>query len=313
MQLPRRLGSRVVPAFLDLQSPKLGGAKDAAGLLKGLAEGVQDEARRHRGLSLPALERRALLNDPYPALGRWLDQVERTLGERALLLCLDEFETLEDAIQDGRLDTRILATLRNVVQHRRRVAVLLSGSHQLDELPSHWASALISTTTLPLSFLDEPDARELIEQPVSDFPPIYSAPAVDSIVHLTHCQPYLVQLLCSLLVQRMNTARRMPPESYVEPEDVQAALPLALERGQNYFIDLWSNQTGGDPAQRVLEVLVHAPDERLSRVEMRGFDDVGLRRAINTLLRREIIQRTDDGYRVTVPLVAEYVRQQALV
>lgn len=315
LQLPRRLGSQMIPSFLDLQSGKLGGANDAAGLLGGLADGIVKEAHRHRQVTLPAIERQTLSADPYPALERWLDQIERVLGERTLLLCLDEFETLEIAIREGRLDTRILSTLRNIVQHRRQVAVLLSGSHQLGELPPHWASALISTQTLPVSFLEEPDARDLIERPVQDFPAIYSPPATDHIIWLTHCQPYLVQLTCALLVERMNAARRMPPESYVSVDDVEAVVPLALERGQGYFLDLWHNQVGSDLARRVLAALAHARGEYLNRAAMRQLEDdeIALGEAINTLLRREIIQRFDDGYRILVPLVAAYVRRQTLV
>jgi hypothetical protein len=315
MQLPRRLGSQIVPAFIDLQSEKLGSAKDVVGVLGGLTDEIGEEVRRHRRLQLPQIDRAALANDPYPAFGRWLDQVERVLGEQTLLLCLDEFEALEDAIGDGRLDTRILSTIRNIVQHRRRIAVLLSGSHQVDELPPHWASALITTTTLKISFLDEPDARALIERPVADFPAIYTPDAVDRILQVTHCQPYLVQLLCALLVERMNTARRMPPASFVAVDDVQATIPLVLERGGNYFIDLWRSQTGSSLARRVLEELAHAPDLQLRRAAVRQIerDESAVREAINILLRREMIERIDDGYRMTVPLVAEYVRRETLV
>jgi hypothetical protein len=316
LHLPRRLGSRMVPAFIDLQSEKLGGAKDVAGLLGGLADEVVEEARRHRGVSLPALNRKTFSDDPYPAFGTWLDGVERALDERTLLLCLDEFEELERGIQDGRLDARFPSMLRNVVQHRGQVAVLLSGSHQIEELSPRWASALITTTTLPISFLDGRDARELIEQPVADFPAIYTPAAVDRIVEATHCQPFLIQLTCALLIERMNTARRVPPESFVEPADVDTVIPLVLERGQNYFIDLWHNQAGSDVARRVLEALACAHGTQMDRAELRKAerDERALRDALATLLRREIVERADgDAYRITVPIVAEYARRQVLV
>jgi hypothetical protein len=313
--LPRRLGSRVVPAFLDLQSEKLGGAKDVAGLLRGLADGVVEEAYRHRSVRLPSIDPQALAEDPYPALGRWLDRVEEALGARTLLLCLDEFETLEEAIEAGRIDTRILSTLRSIVQHRRQVAVLLSGSHQLDELPPHWASSLITTVVLPISFLESADAYELIERPVDAFPEIYTPAAVERVIELTHCQPYLIQLVCALLVERMNDMGRMPPDSYVEPEDVDAVIPLALERGQGYFVDLWRRQTENATARHVLEELARAPGNRMARREIRAIegDERGLRQAIATLRRREIIERIDDVYRIVVPLVAEYIHRQVLI
>lgn len=47
---------------------------------------------------------------------------------------------------------------------------------------------------------------------------------------------------------------------------------------------------------------------RLSKGELRQVErgEEALREALATLLRREIIEADGDGYRVTVPLVAEY-------
>lgn len=92
LQLAQRLGSQMIPTFIDLQSAKIGGANDAAGLLAGLADEVIEETWRHRKARLPGIDRKALIDDPYPAWGRWLEQIEQALGNRTLLLCLDEFE-----------------------------------------------------------------------------------------------------------------------------------------------------------------------------------------------------------------------------
>ena len=315
LHLPQRLGTRIVPAFLDLQSGKLGGAQNATGLLGGLADEVVDQAQRYREIRLLPIDRKALIKDPYPAFHDWLDQVEGMLGECILLLCLDEFETLEAAIYDGRLDMRILHTLRHIVQHRQRIAVLLSGSHEMAELPAHWASALITTTTLSVSFLAEEDARNLIEEPVTGFPRIYAPAAVEHILHVTHCQPYLVQLICALLVERMNASRRVPPDSYVEVDDVTAVIPVALDRGQNYFLDLWRTQTDSKAARSVLEAMAGTPAQRTDSAKLAAVvsDPDALREAVNALLQREIIHRTDDGYCITVPLVAEYVHQHQTI
>ena len=311
LQLQRRLGSKVVPAFLDLQSPALGGAADAAGLLHGVAGAVGDEARR-RGVVLPDLTRNMLGADPYPAFGRWLDGVEKALAERRLLLCLDEYEALEAGLAAGRFDERLLMALRHIVQHRRRVDVLLSGSRPLDELPPRWASSLVNTLALPISFLEEKDARELIVSPIKGFPDIYRAATVERVLWWSHCQPYLVQLLCALLVERMNKARRMPPDSWVELDDVAAVVPLALQRGVGYFSDLWRGQAGGETAQWVLEALAEVEDLTLDWAALRKVepDARALNTALRGLLRREIVAKDGEHYRILVPLVGEYVRAQ---
>ncbi|MGZ8216683.1 AAA family ATPase, partial [Methylomagnum sp.] len=316
LQLERRLGARVVPAFLDLQSATLGGAADSAGLLHGLAAAVNDEARR-RGVVLPDLTRRELGTDPYPAFGRWLDATEHALADRRLLLCLDEYESLEQGIAAGRFDERLLMALRHTVQHRRRVDVLLSGSRPIDELPPRWASALINTLSLPISFLEPDDARELIVRPVADFPAhLYRDEAVKRILHLSHAQPYLVQLLCATLVERMNKTGRMPPASQVDLADVTAIIPTALERGGNYFSNLWHGQAGSETARLILETLAHPATSALYADALRKLepDNRALNTALRTLLRREIVEKGEDGrYRIVVPLVAEYVRGQRVI
>ncbi len=276
-----------------------------------MADAVADEARR-RGVVLPDLTRRMLDADPYPSFGRWLDAVENALGNRRLLLCLDEYEALEQGLAAGRFDERLLMALRNIVQHRRRVDVLLSGSRQIDELPPRWASALINTLALTISFLEEPDARELIVSPVQSFPSIYRDETVERILLLTHRQPYLIQLLCALLVERMNKAGRMPPDSWVEVDDVAAVIPLALERGVGYFSDLWHGQAGGETAQRLLEALAEAEDLTLDIAALRLVepDSRALNAALRILQRREILEKDGERYRILVPLVGEYVRTQ---
>lgn len=311
--LPQRLGSQVVPTLLDLQG--FGNAETINGIIEGMTQRINDDALRHADLKFPSIDSKKLERDPYAAFQGWLDQVERVLGARTLLLALDEFEELEQAIADGRIDDRILKTIRNIVQHRRQIAVLMSGSHQLDELPPHWSSTLVNTETLPISFLSEDDTRNLIEQPVADFPAIYTPEAVDTIVRITHCQPYLVQLVCALLVERMNSMRRIPPTSYVTPDDVETVISLALERGSAYFDNLWRAQTKTVLAQRVLAKLAAAPNTALDGAALRQIerDEMALAEALRVLQRREIIIRDNGCYRIVVPLVAHYVRRETSV
>jgi hypothetical protein len=110
----------------------------------------------------------------------------------------------------------------------------------------------------------------------------------------------------------MNKERREPPASYVNLADIEAVIPQALERGEAYFNDLWRSQTGGALARRVLEKLAFAEGELATSAEIRQMteNEEALRDTIRTLLRREIIEQTKDGYHITTPLIAYYVRSQ---
>lgn len=95
--------------------------------------------------------------------------------------------------------------IRHIQQHRSSWILLLSGSHQLSELPAYWSDYLINTHALQMTYLKEEEARKLIVEPVEDFgKSIYDESAVQDIIYLAHCQPYLVQLMCYELIELLN-------------------------------------------------------------------------------------------------------------
>ncbi len=222
-----------------------------------------------------------------------MDKVENAVGDRTLLLCLDEFERLNEVVQAT--GSRVpLNFLRHVMQHRPRWTLLFSGSHLLDELPPYWSDYLINTRSLRVSYLSEEDARALIRQPVEDFPEIYDDEAVEAIIHLTRGQPYLIQLACYELVERLNREGRR----WVEREDVEAVVPVLFERGQMYFWEFWNLSL--TPEQReVLRALVQGGEVR---EEMKAVAD--------RLVVKEVLDRADDTYRFQVPLIRRWVEQK---
>jgi AAA+ ATPase superfamily predicted ATPase len=127
-------------------------------------------------------------------------RIKRTATSKRFLLCLDEFERLSKVVKVTGSRTP-LNFRRHVLQHRAAWTLLFCGSHEPKELPDYWSDSLINTRTLRVSYLDEESARELIVQPVEDFTNIYEPTAIDTIIHLTRCQPYLVQLTCYEVVE----------------------------------------------------------------------------------------------------------------
>jgi len=193
-QMPVRLGPAVIPVEVDLQSAAT--AEDASGLLFALAHQIKHNALTHRRIQLPALTRDDLRADPYIVFGDWLNRVEATVGARWILLCLDEYERLAEMMEAGRVDQRIFNFLRHLIQHHPRVTVLLSGSHTLDDVGAHGRAPqlsdyLINVRVLKIGNLKEDEARELIVAPIEDFPLEYEPAAVERILAVTGCQPFL--------------------------------------------------------------------------------------------------------------------------
>ena len=230
----------------------------AATTLQGLAEylAIQtiEAARRSRNIHLPRPAAGSFARDPFLALQQWLSQAEWAVPGKRFLWCLDEFEHLSEVVEVTG-SRAPLNFLRHVLQNRSRWLLLFSGSHKLDDLEPYWSDYLIDTRALHLTYLEEPEARGLIQQPVEAFPEIYEPEAVDAIAQLTRCQPYLVQQVCYVLVEELNRQERRR----VAVEDVRFAIPKAIQQGGMYFREQYRSSTESEQAQLLYLVRASIP------------------------------------------------------
>ncbi|WZI66952.1 MAG: AAA family ATPase [Gloeotrichia echinulata CP02] len=304
--LPRLLPNNIIPLFVDLQGAA-SSAANHAGFLYNIARGMVKSAKE-QGLILPPLTREVLATDPFTCFDEWLDQVELLLENNTALLALDEFEVLESAITKGRFDEQdVLGILRHLIQHRPRFKLLLAGSHTLEEY-QRWASYLINVQVVHISYLTRDEARQLIEHPVTDFALRYQPEAVERVLQLTRCHPFLVQLLCAELVALKNeqepSKRRLATVA-----DVEAAIPQALSSGSFFFADIQNNQVDATG----LAILRHIADLGEGaivddKVLSQQFPHPNISR--NLLLQRELIEKVGDGYSFQIELIRQWVESK---
>ncbi|MBD2598628.1 AAA family ATPase [Nostoc spongiaeforme FACHB-130] len=294
--LPDKVVPNIVPLLVDLQ-----GAASAT-TLKGFAENLSQQiintARRlPRKIFLPNPDAYKLAEDPFPALQTWLAEIERSNSGKRFLLCLDEYERLSEVVTATN-SRAPLNFIRNLLQHQKQWILLFSGSHQLSELDAYWTDYLINTRALRMSYLQESEARELITRPIEDFSNIYESSAVDLIIQLTCCQPYLVQLMCYELVEFFNkdirANRRQLETIKATAQDVQEIIPIVLERGDQYFREIWNNLTENDRnlLQRIIQGQTPTPQDKGT---------------VRRLTRKEIL--TQEGNAFQVPLVQIFIEQ----
>jgi hypothetical protein len=304
--LGRLLPTTIIPMFVDLQGPASRASNDA-GFLYNLARGMVDSAERQGGLTLLSLNREELEADPFTRFDKWLDGVKKRLEleQKTALLALDEFEVLDKALTEGRFsETNVLGMLRNLIQHRPRFKVLLSGSHTIEEF-QRWASYLINVQVVHISYLKEAEARQLIERPVKDFTLRYEPDAVQRVLDLTRCHPFLVQLLCAEIVVLKNeqdpSIRRLATLA-----DVEEAVPQALSSGSFFFADIQNNQVNFDGLE-ILRFLAAQGEAAIASQEAlsRKFPD-NLDSTLDLLLRRELIEQVGDRYRFQVELIRRW-------
>jgi AAA+ ATPase superfamily predicted ATPase len=315
--LGRLLPSSILPLFVDGQKTAL--ASDYPDFLYNIASEMRKSAEQGRGLTLPALKRETLAANPFTCFNEWLDEVEQSLdaqGFNIALLALDEFEVLDSVLSKGRYDeTDILNMLRHMIQHRPHFKVMLAGSHTLDEF-QRWASYLINIQVVRIGYLEQAEARQLIEYPVKNFSLRYEPDASQRVLELTRGHPALVQLLCYEIVALKNeqdsSVRRL-----ARLADVEAAVPRALDSGRFFFADIQQNQINEAGLALLRFLAAHEEGAVISRNVLAHHSQAEaqaeLDPTLTLLLRRDLIEAVNGGYRFQVELVRRWFEKPQII
>lgn len=325
-QLPSLLDTRrFLPVFYDLLAPEV--ISSAPAFLMMVADALSS-AMGEKGIQIKALETKRLeeasqKNEAavYFALNEWLKGVEMVLerNDQVALLSFDEFERLEKVRQGGYFDLDLLFNwFRSILQNRPRFALLFSGGKTFEEMQAQtgtdWSGYFVHVQMLKVSFLQHKETLQLITHPRPDYPiaQIFGEGVADEIITLTNGHPFLVQATCSALVGNLNAHDR----DRAVREDVAIAVNDMLETWWgNYFQDLW-NRT--DPEQRACLIALHEMNEAdlqeimehvRQQQEPSQVSLLALRRALRTLIQRDLILQKEDNYRITAPIFSEWVKR----
>ncbi len=261
LHLPRLLPDEIVPVMVDLQAAVQ--SPTPGGLYYQWASAAYKTAQRERGLLLPKPEWDDFDKKQAIAWGEWLDEAEPVLGRRKLFFTFDEFERLVDSAEQNPALVGTFDILRNVSQHRPGVYLLFAGAHRMEEMApgGRWHDYFISVHGLEVSYLSKAETRRLLTRPIPDFPLDYAPGAVDEIIRLTRCQPYLTQLCGSILVNRLNSPARRKQGDYLTatPADIEHSARELLQQGRPYFANLWKD-SAGEAGRQVLAAAAQTPD-----------------------------------------------------
>ncbi|MGH9836314.1 MAG: ATP-binding protein, partial [Blastocatellia bacterium] len=300
LNLPHLLSSQFEPVYIDCQDAKWHESDQA--FCYNMARDIFDRLYQSEAdIRSDQPQLKQFQKNAFTRLDQYLDQFEQLAAQRGkrILLAFDEYEGLEESIAGGDITKNVLGKLRNIIQHRERIVVLVSGSHRFEELTGlNWASYLINTRTLELSFLDETSACELLTEPVPQLR--YEDGVLEEILRLTHCQPYLLQAVASELVNHLNdqqitTATRA---------DLDAAVEKVLTSAGAYFANTW-REGNSAMEQTVLRAFATGEGDSVLTAEYQA--------ALQSLCRKEILERTEDGYRLAVPLFGRWIVKNQVI
>ncbi|HLI71590.1 MAG TPA: FG-GAP-like repeat-containing protein [Ktedonobacteraceae bacterium] len=302
-----------IPIYIDMQHETLD--MSTSRFLYHLAGAI------HRNLNLKGIEIdppdvKNFSEDPTYAFDQYLDTLDLAREGRKLIIMLDEFEILEQKVTEKVLAGEFFEYLRSLMQHRKGINFLLSGTHTIEQLTKEYWSVFFNIARHHrLSSLKDEAARQLITDPVKEYLE-YDPFAVEKIRQLTANQPYFIQLICRSLIAHANEVRK----SYITLIDVNTVQDRVMETGQVHFKWLWG-QTSTEE-RLVLSTIAHEGGDEGRPLSLKDIAEVyhsyGLPfqqekvlLALENLAEMDVVERGLEGTLFTIPigLIRRWLRE----
>jgi hypothetical protein len=233
-----------------------------------------------------------------------------------IILAMDEFEYIEKGINEKKIDPGLLDYLRAINQDYPWLGLIFAGLHTLEEMGRDYKAAFFGQAEARrVSFLTYDETLQLITQPDPDFSLEYDDSLIDEIYRLTHGQPYLVQRICWELVNRWNDRFLKEGENTPRTLLLEDLLPILtadfFQAADYYFSGVWSNIT--KPEQTLLRIMSTGENTPRTRKELAAasHQDEQVERAIELLLRHDVIVEDEKGLRFANELMRRWVEENA--
>ncbi|HET9533368.1 MAG TPA: two-component regulator propeller domain-containing protein [Blastocatellia bacterium] len=335
-----RLGERFIPVFVDIQEMVIASdsefferisrrivesvsralsrsaqvAASGAGLI-GQASQAGGPAPRSlpSGLSLPQFDGR----NPYPVFVDFLDEVLAAIGDRTLLILMDEYELIEAKVDEGKLSPELFTFLAGLMDNKERLSLIFTGSRRLEERDKkYWRELLRRSLFRKVGFLSDKDTLRLITEPVAKRV-VYGRGVTDVIYRLTAGQPFYTQVICQNLVDYMNEHK----QNWVTLSDLKPVVADIIDNPLPQMIYTWDALS--DDEKLALSLLAEIlPDGNAYatayelRTSVRANDypvnlsENTIRLTLEEMYRRELLEKdASDGFRFKLDLFRLWIRR----
>jgi ligand-binding sensor domain-containing protein len=345
-----RLGERFVPVFVDLQEMVVASdrelfarmsrliaeavARAAGQQLVRSADGAEAIAGKHAGgeaaavavadaarragaaqfqLSVPQFDD----GNPYPVFLDFLDEALSALGDRTLLILMDEYELMEGKVDEGKLSPELFTFLAGLMDNKERLALIFTGSRRLEERDKkYWRELLRRSLFRKVGFLSEKDAVRLITEPVEGRV-VYGRGVVDVICRLTAGQPFYAQMVCQNTVDYANQHE----QNWVTLADLTHVISDIIDNPLPQMIYTWDALS--DDEKIVLSLLAETlPDgiDYAAASQLRASVQAGdypvnlsentIRLTLEEMFRRELLDKdVADEFRFKIDLFRLWIRR----
>ncbi|HSB10463.1 MAG TPA: two-component regulator propeller domain-containing protein [Blastocatellia bacterium] len=340
-----RLGKRFIPVFVDLQEMVIASDSeffarisrliaeavaraDDGAVREPVAAGVTvldtvgaansalsspNAVARGKTISVPPFD----VRNPYPVFLDFLDEVLGAVGDRTLLILMDEYELLEGKVDEGKLSTELFTFLAGLMDNKERLALIFTGSRRLEERDrKYWRELLRRSLFRKVGFLSEKDTVRLITEPVVGRV-VYGRGVPDVVYRLTAGQPFYTQMICQNLVDYMNEHR----QNWVTVADLKHVIEEIVDNPLPQMIYTWDALS--DDEKLALSLLGESLSDPMTFAIARDLRDSvkansypvhlsenTIRMTLEEMFRRELLEKdASDGFRFKIDLLRLWIRR----
>jgi tetratricopeptide (TPR) repeat protein len=244
---------------------------------------------------------------------RFLPQMATHAGQEGLVILFDEFDVM-DSPQKGQAAQAFFPYLRGCLAVLEKVKFVFVIGRRPEELSTDTLSTFKGIRAARVSLLDHKATEAVVRQSEVKHSLAWSETAVERVWSWTQGHTYCTQLVCSAVWESLQEMSDGSTPQTAQPGDVDQAIPEALKNGANAFHWIWD---GLPPAERVvMAAMAEATSETIRGEDIEEIlNRSGVRLVVRelklapaTLVDWELLRPVNGGYRVTVPLLREWVR-----
>lgn len=323
-----RLGDRFIPIFVDMQEMVISSdAEFFTRVSRVITEGVESVSEPTGAVSIhervgvygnaPLAPPVFYGRNPYTVFLDFLDGVLKSIGERTLLILIDEYELIESKVDEGKLSPELFTFLAGLMDNKERLALVFTGSRRLEERDrKYWRELLRRSLFRKVGFLSHNDTVRLVTEPVVGRV-VYGRGVVDRIHRLTAGQPFYTQVICQNAVDYLNEHK----QNWFVVDDLVRVIGEILDNPLPHMIYAWDGLSDDEKLvfSLVAEVLPDGSayttaEELHDAVRLNDYpvhlSENTIRLTLEEMFRREMVEKgPGDGFRVKVDMFRLWVRR----
>jgi len=227
-------------------------------ILHDLAQEIVQHLQLEDTVQLPDFT--ALQAEPDLFYSDFLPSVYQAIGERKLVLLLDEFDVAEN--QENNILNKgagFFEYLRLLTSNQERLFIIPVVGRHVDEL-TNLLSLFGRAPYQEISFLDDTSAKRLIRNPAQGIL-TYEEEAIQEIRKLSAGHPYFTQVICSCLFTQANLNNNWT----VTCADVKSIVDRAIESSQGGLAWFWDGLS--IPEKAILSAVAEAQKKAIEANE----------------------------------------------